>query len=133
LRPLEQLTNKFKPSSIQVRNWWGFNTVNALRIKYYADWEGMHATPSEIALTQTAYRVVAPGIAETPPEKLSSEYLKAHSGDRHGPPAQHRKQFPDGRVGSHSALATPIQGEALLQAAVVAVAEDYLNLLESEN
>ena len=52
-------------------------------------------------------------------------YMAAHAGDRHGPPEEHRDRFPDGRVGSHSALATPDQGKALLAAAVGAVADDF--------
>jgi creatinine amidohydrolase len=131
LKPLQRVTKKFKSANVRIRSWWDFDAVNALRRKYYGDWEGMHATPSEIALTQDTHRVIAPGIAETPPEKLSSEYIKTHSGDRHGPPDQHRKQFPDGRVGSHSALATPEHGRAIFQAAELAVAEDYRNLLDS--
>ena len=119
--------------TIRVRSWWDFAEVNKLRQQFYGEWEGMHATPSEIALTQTAYRNVQPGsYANSPPEKLSAEYIKTHAGDKHGPPDKHRAQFPDGRVGSHSALATPAQGEALLTAAICAVEADYLAFLNSE-
>ncbi len=118
-------TAKHPNLAIRIRSWWDFAAVNALRERYYGTWEGMHATPSEIALTQTQYRRIAPGTASEPPEPLSPAYIKAHAGDKHGRPAQHRKQFPDGRVGSHSALARPEHGEALLAAAVTALTADY--------
>ena len=62
-------------------------------------------------------------------EKLSAEYIDAHSGDRHGPPGQHRERFPDGRVGSHSALADPASGRRLIEAAEAALAHDYLQFV----
>ena len=64
-----------------------------------------------------------------PPDKLTTEYIKAHSGDKHGPPDEHRQQLPDGRVGSHSALARPEHGETLLEAAGKAVASDFLEFI----
>ena len=85
----------------------------------------MHATPSEIAITQFTHRVIEHSSAEQPPEKLTPDYIKAHSGDKHGPPDEHRQQFPDGRVGSHSALARPEHGGALLETAGKAVADDF--------
>lgn len=118
-------------SGIRVRSWWDFEPVNALRRAFYGDWEGMHATPSEIAITQTTCRVVPPGDAAAPPRKLTREFITAHAGDRHGPPDQHRRDFPDGRVGSHSALATPEHGRRLLEAASAAVASDFLAFLAS--
>ena len=66
-----------------------------------------------------------PAMPLRPPEKLPPGYIERHAGDRHGPPGEHRRRFPDGRVGSHSALATPEHGAALLEAAAAAVAEDY--------
>lgn len=111
--------------NIRIRSWWDFKEVNALRAQYYGEWEGMHATPSEIAITQANCRIIKSGAASEPPEKLSHAYIQAHAGDKHGPPDQHRQQFPDGRVGSHSALATPEQGQALMEAATAAVVEDY--------
>ena len=114
---------------IMVRSWWEGDAVNALRQQYYGDWEGMHATPSEVAITQTTHRVISPGLAKNPPKKLSAQYMREHAGDRHGPPDQHRKDFPDGRVGSHSALATPQQGRKLLDVARQAIADDYLQFV----
>ncbi len=113
------------PEHVRVRSWWDFGPVNALRADLYGDWEGMHATPSEVAITQALYRAVPAEQAEDPPEKLSSEYIAAHSGDRHGPPDEHRAQFPDGRVGSHSALATPEDGRHLLDVAAHCAAQDF--------
>ena len=112
----------------RLRSWWDFEPVNVLRRSWYGDWEGMHATPSEIAMTQALHRVVEHDDL-APPEKLSADYIKAHAGDRHGPPEEHRARFPDGRVGSHSGLARPDQGQELFDAACKAVAEDYRTFL----
>lgn len=112
---------------VGVASWWDFEEVNVLRRRWYGDWEGMHATPSEVSITQAAYRLVpTPDAAATPPERLSTEFISSHSGDRHGPPDQHRAQFPDGRVGSHSALARPEHGHHLIDVAARAFA-DYVS------
>ena len=125
LGPLRAAMAGLPQGAVRLRSWWDFEPVNALRRKYYGDWEGMHATPSEVAITQAALRVVEHADAVEPPQKLSAEYIAAHAGDKHGPAREHRRDFPDGRVGSHSVLATPEHGRALLEAAARAVAEDY--------
>jgi creatinine amidohydrolase len=124
--PLQRATAGFGPRAIRIRSWWDFPQVNELRVEYFGGWEGMHATPSEISITQATHRTIPPGTAASPPEKLTPAYMKAHSGDCHGSPAQHRQKFPDGRVGSHSALAAPEYGRAILDAAIASVAEDFL-------
>ncbi|MEM5471491.1 creatininase family protein [Hoeflea sp. AS60] len=125
LAPLSQLAPP-AGTSVRYRSWWDFEPVNVLRKQYYGDWEGMHATPSEIAITQALHRQIEPSeIAKQPPRKLSPDYMRAHTGDRHGPPDEHRRDFPDGRVGSHSALARPEHGHLLVEAAVTAIAEDF--------
>jgi creatinine amidohydrolase len=96
-----------------------------MRKEMFGDWEGMHATPSEVAITQRLHGSKPVGAAAEPPRKLSMDYIRAHSGDRHGPPDQHRADFPDGRVGSHSALATPEMGAQLLETASAAIAEEF--------
>jgi creatinine amidohydrolase len=110
---------------IRIRSWWDYEPVNTLRRELYGDWEGMHATPSEVAITQALHRIVEPPPEATaPPEKLTEAWIRDHAGDRHGSAADHRRRFPDGRVGSHSALASPEAGRALLAAAAAAVAAD---------
>jgi len=131
LAPLKRVANKFTGAQILIKSWWDFKTVNELRRDYYGDWEGMHATPSEIAITQATHRILPPGSAIDPPIKLTLDYINEHSGDRHGPPEKHRAQFPDGRVGSHSALASAPHGIKMIEAAAAALADDYLALLGS--
>lgn len=131
LEPLRRVAERLEGAALRVRSWWDFPAVDALRKSAYGDWEGMHATPSEVAITQAVHRVVPPGPAVEPPEPLSAAYIAAHAGDRHGPPEEHRARFPDGRVGSHSALATPEAGRRLLEAAIEAVVADYQAWLPS--
>ena len=132
LAPLGHIADGFSGAVIRIRSWWEFDAVNAMRRELYGDWEGMHATPSEIAITQATHRIIHPtGDAASPPEKLSPAFIREHAGDRHGPPDEHRNQFPDGRVGSHSALANPDDGRALLNAAAIAVARDYAEFVGS--
>ena len=130
IEPLNQAIDLIGAGQVRLRSWWDFDPVNALRDRFYGDWEGMHATPSEIAIVQALH-----GVADhkplDPPEKLTPDYIRAHSGDRHGPPDEHRAHFPDGRVGSHSSLARPEHGEQLLEAACIAIAKDYLAFLSA--
>ncbi|WP_282170315.1 creatininase family protein [Ruegeria atlantica] len=127
LEPLRKAAHDVS-ATIRIRSWWDFDRVNKLRRGYYGDWEGMHATPSEVAITQATHRVVQAGDT-SPPRKLSAEYIAAHAGDRHGPPDEHRRDFPDGRVGSYSELARPEHGRELVNAAAQAVAADFASFV----
>ncbi len=131
LEPLKAVAGTIGSAKIRIRirSWWDFDDVNDLRQEYYGDWEGMHATPSEVAITQATHRLIEHEPLE-PPAKLSSEFIKAHAGDRHGPAEEHRRDFPDGRVGSHSSLATAEDGKRLLDTAVTATSQDYRGFLE---
>lgn len=133
LEPVREAMKTAGAGNIRLQSWWDFDPVRQLSGKLYGDWEGMHATPSEIAITQVSYRNVAPGLAMAPPEKLSRDFIATHAGDRHGPPDEHRRRFPDGRVGSHSALATPQQGQMLLAAAVQACARDIVDFMNDSD
>jgi len=124
LAPLAEAAETARDCAVRIRSWWDFETVNRIRAELYGDWEGMHATPSEIAIVE-ALHGAAMHAQLPPPEKLSADYIRAHAGDRHGAPEAHRARFPDGRVGSHSSLARPEHGHNLLAAAAAAVAEDY--------
>lgn len=134
LAPLSGVLDARAGAPLRLKSWWDFKPVNALRREWYGEWEGMHATPSEVAITMATIRQPPiPEAAKTPPRKLSPEYIRAHAGDRHGPPDDHRRDFPDGRVGSHSALATPEQGAALIEAAAGAVADDYVTFSKDQS
>lgn len=130
IEPIEALARSRPILDIRVRSWWSFPAVDALRNKLYGDWEGMHATPSEVSITRALHRVVDhPDLP--PPEKLSSAYIRDHAGDRHGPPDDHRARFPDGRVGSHSGLSSATDGDALLRLACEEAARDYLEFIDT--
>jgi len=131
IAPLSRCKARSAGLNIRIRSWWDFAAVNQLREEYYGDWEGMHGTPSEIAITQATDRIIAPGTATAPPRKITQAFIKSHAGDRHGPPDDHRAAFPDGRVGSHSALAEVAHGQVLLAAAASAVSDDFLTLRNS--
>ena len=126
LREIEAWTNE---SRVRVRSWWDYPEVSELRTALFGKWEGMHATPSEISITQFENRIVISEEADQPPELLSKEFMKDAAGDKHGPPDEHRARFPDGRVGSHSAMARPEHGRLLLEAAGKAVARDFSDFI----
>ncbi|MEM6941318.1 MAG: creatininase family protein [Pseudomonadota bacterium] len=125
LRPARAVAQTFHEGALHVQSWWDPSAVAQMRAEMFGAWEGMHATPSEVAITQALHGCKPQNAAATPPRQLSAEYMKAHSGDRHGSPEAHRAAFPDGRVGSHSALATPALGAQLLKSAREALARDY--------
>jgi creatinine amidohydrolase len=126
LDPIAAALDHLPDGAVKVQSWWAPDAVNALRQELFGDWEGMHATPSEVAITQALHGARDASAAVDPPEKLSMEYIRAHSGDRHGPPDEHRAQFPDGRVGSHSALANPQDGQRLLDLAAKEISAEFL-------
>ena len=130
LDPLRRAVNCIDVASIRVRSWWDFQSVNNLRKKYFGDWEGMHATPSEISITRVNHREIQSSLAKMPPKKLSKKYIIDHSGDKHGDAKEHRKNFPDGRVGSHSALAKEEFGIELMNQAVSQIGKDYTDFLK---
>lgn len=133
LDPLDRIASGLPQNKLRIRSWWEPKGVNALRTELYGNWEGMHATPSEVAITQSLLGPLPPGLAAEPPEPLSVDYIRAHTRDRHGPPQQHRAEFPDGRVGSHSALANPEAGHRLLQASATEIAQEFTEFLAKAN
>ena len=101
---------------LSFNNWWEGPQTAALAGELYGDAEGSHATPSEVAVTQYLH----PGAIKTVP--LDPEIAPT------GPirdAADYRRRFPDGRIGSNPALATPQAGGRLLQAAARDLAERY--------
>ena len=94
--------------SLKLRNWWDLPGVNALASRQFPTGHGSHATPSEIAVTQWAYPEAiktanyAPQIAPTGPIREAADF---------------RARYPDGRMGSDPAQATPEKGGELVKLA----------------
>lgn len=117
----------------RLRSWWDFAQVNEIRQRLYGAAEGMHATPSELAITRHRLpQFNHPDELPAPP-LLSPDFIKRHGGDNHEHAAAHRARFPDGRVGSHSGLGLAEHGAALVAAAAAAAARDYAAFLEGDD
>jgi creatinine amidohydrolase len=101
--------------ALKLMNWWDLPGVGALAREQFPVGHGSHATPSEIAITQFAYPDAiksanyAPEIAPTGPVREAADF---------------RRRFPDGRMGSNPALATPEKGGALVRKAVSSLISD---------
>jgi creatinine amidohydrolase len=107
----------------QVSNWYMCASVHKLARELYGDAEGCHATPSEVAVTQYIY---PQAIKQTPLNPTVSQDHRIYSA------ADFRRRYPDGRMGSNPALATPEQGKQFLELAVKELSRHYLEFLASE-
>jgi creatinine amidohydrolase len=111
------------PLRCTVGNWFMSRSVYTLAKELYGDQEGSHATPSEVALTQYVY----PDAIKTAP--LSPTVNSGHP--IYGA-TEFRRNYPDGRMGSNPALATPEHGQRLYEAAVKDLSKSYLEFLSRE-
>jgi creatinine amidohydrolase len=107
----------------QVSNWYLCSSVYKLAKELYGDQEGSHATPSEVALTQFVY----PDAIKHAP--LSPEVSKEHK--IYGA-IDFRRRYPDGRMGSNPALATPEHGKQFYDLAVKELSSAYLEFLAGD-
>lgn len=107
----------------QVGNWFMCGSVYKLAKALYANQEGSHATPSEVALTQYVY----PNAIKQAP--LSNEVASGYP--IYGA-ADFRHHYPDGRMGSNPALATPEHGKQFYELAVKELSNNYLEFLKDE-
>ncbi|MCU0566105.1 MAG: creatininase family protein [Oculatellaceae cyanobacterium Prado106] len=105
----------------QVANWFMCSSVYKLAKELYGDQEGSHATPSEVALTQYVY---PDSIKQA---ELTPEVAKGHP--IYGA-IDFRRHYPDGRMGSNPALATPEHGKQFYHLAVEELSKDYQRFLE---
>ncbi len=105
------------PIKCRLKNWWQNHETLELAKELYGNAEGSHATPSEVAVTQFAYPDAIKSAPLDPPVAPRGDFADA---------ADYRRKFPDGRIGSNPGLATPEAGRRLYDAAVAAIAKDYL-------
>ena len=101
--------------TLKLRNWWDLPGVTSLCNRLFPTGHGMHATPSEIAVTQAAYpdRIktaeMSPKIAPSGPIRDALDY---------------RARFPDGRIGSDPTQASPALGQQIIDLAAPALIRD---------
>lgn len=108
----------------QVSNWYMASSVYRLAKELYGDQEGSHATPSEVALTQYAY---PEAIKQAPLSETVSHDHRIYGA------IDFRRRYPDGRMGSNPALATPEHGQQFYHLAVKEIATAYLEFLNAES
>jgi creatinine amidohydrolase len=104
----------------QLANWFMCGSVYKLAKELYGDEEGSHATPSEVALTQYVY-----------PDAIKQASLSPDvpSGYPIYGPTSFRHHYPDGRMGSNPALATPEHGQQFYELAVKELSHRYLEFI----
>lgn len=118
--------------TFRLRSWWDYPEANALRQQLYGTGEGMHATPSELAITRALLPLDCPPDDLPASVALDADFIKRHSGDNHADALAHRTRFSDGRVGSHSGLGLADHGTELVTLAAQAGARDYAAFLAGE-
>ena len=103
----------------RLKNWWQAPRLMETVRELFGEGEGTHATPSEISLTWFAHperaqpgRALEPGIAPRGPFADAEDY---------------RRNFPDGRIGSDSALANGEAGKRIFDLSVEGLSADYRN------
>lgn len=103
------------PFILKLRCWWQLPGITRLTEELFPTGHGSHATPSEIAITQSAYPesiktvALSPRVAPVGPIRDAGDY---------------RARFPDGRIGSDPLNATPEKGKQLIAAAAAALLQD---------
>ena len=101
--------------TLKLRNWWDLPGVLRLCSRLFPEGHGSHATPSEIAVTQYAYPDAvkaanyAPRIAASGPIREALDF---------------RRRYPDGRMGSDPAQASPEKGAEIVETASKALLEE---------
>ena len=99
----------------KLRNWWTGSEMRPLIRKLFGDKDGMHATISEVSVTQHLFPDHIKDVAMGPPEPFRGRWTDA---------ADYRAKFPDGRIASHPDLATPEAGKQVFDLAVKQIAEE---------
>lgn len=105
-----------------VSNWYMCGSVYRKAKELYGDQEGSHATPSEVALTQYVYPEAIKSAALSPEVSRDHKIYGA---------IDFRRRYPDGRMGSNPALATPEHGRQLYELAVKELTQTYLEFLKA--
>ena len=103
--------------------WWETPSADELSSELFGDMDGDHASASEVSIASAAY-----------PDHLKSADLDpvvAPSSHVFGP-ADFRRRYPEGRMGSHPELASVEAGERIIEAVAADLAKEYRVFLTEE-
>ncbi|MEB3358632.1 MAG: creatininase family protein [Synechococcales bacterium] len=107
----------------RLENWFTCPAVAQLARELYGAEEGSHATPSEVALTQYVYPNAIKQAPLTSPVASGHPIYNA---------VDFRRRYPDGRMGSNPALATPDHGRQFYERAVEDLSDRYRKFLAAD-
>lgn len=108
---------------VRVRSWWDLEGVARLRRELYGAREGSHATPSEIAVTMASHPEAIPEFDLPPPPEPKPGVIEG-LGEAAFDADAFRRRYPDGRMGSDSAMARRADGERLIELAAADLARE---------
>jgi creatinine amidohydrolase len=107
----------------QTLNWYEAGTVGQVARDLFGSADGRHATASEVSVTQHILPETIKRVPMDPPVAPTGGFYDW----RH-----YRRTFPDGRIGSNPALATPEAGRRLFEAAVDGVARGFATFARAD-
>jgi creatinine amidohydrolase len=107
-----------------LRNWWNTQVIRDIAEELFGDGEGRHATASEVAMTQHLFPDHIKHV-KMEPAKVTPHVI-ADAED-------FRRRYPDGRIASNPALATPEAGARFFEAAVGSLVEDFPLFARGDN
>ena len=114
---------------LRLKSWWELEPVGTMRATMFGDREGLHATPSEVAMVQSAHPEAIRPQFDFDVAILDAAAIRDMGGDNHSNASSHRRTYPDGRVGSDPNMANADLGAQLLDAAATGLATDYAKWL----
>jgi creatinine amidohydrolase len=96
--------------------WWKTAAAQRLSADFFGDMDGDHATASEVSVAAAVY----------------SDHIKSAELDPDVPPSSHvfgpadfRRRYPEGRMGSHPDLASVEAGKQIIEAVAADLAKQY--------
>jgi len=108
------------PLKGDLHNWWAGPQIQKLVKERIGDKEGMHATVSEVALTEFLFKepIFNHPLGKAKDATSFSDFSDAND---------YRKNFPDGRIGCNLSPSTPELGKDIFEGAI----QDAINALDN--
>lgn len=103
--------------------WWETPSAKELSVELFGDKDGDHASASEVSIASAAYPDHLKS-AELDPEVPPSTHVFG--------PADFRRRYPEGRMGSHPELASVEAGQRIIEAVAADLAKQYREFLTEE-